>query len=185
MSAVIGAPRERVWCALTVPEEVIRWDERLLSLAAPAPGHPRVGETVRWRCRLGSVAIDLLERPIEVVPCQRLLSDISLGLFRFEETCGLADEAGDESRTRLSVRLLASNSVPLVGGLLDRFEVRQLATTMVDSKLKALQRWCERGPRAGAGSSPSPPDSPRASLQPRLRPAGEAPSPSRSTTAPV
>ena len=157
ISAVIGAPRERVWCALTVPEEVIRWDERLLSLVAPAPGHPRVGETVRWRCRLGSVAVDLLERPIEVVPCQRLVSEISLGLFRFEETCGLADEAGDESRTRLSLRLVASNSVPLVGGLLDRFEVRQLAATMVDTKLKALQRWCERGPRAEAGSSPSPP----------------------------
>jgi hypothetical protein len=145
MSAVIGAPRERVWCALTVPEEVIRWDER------------RVGETVRWRCRLGSVAVDLLERPIEVVPRQRLLSEISLGLFRFEETCGLSDEAGDESRTRLSVRLVASNSVPLVGGLLDRFEVRELAATMVDTKLKALQRWCDRGPRAEAGSTPSPP----------------------------
>jgi uncharacterized protein YndB with AHSA1/START domain len=157
MSAVIGATRARVWRALTVPEEVIRWDERLLSLEAPAPRHPRVGESVRWRCRLGAVAVDLLERPIEVVPCKRLVSEISLGLFRFEETCGLADEAGDASRTRLSLRLVASNSVPLVGGLLDRFEVRELATTMVDAKLKSLQRWCERGPRAGAGSSPSPP----------------------------
>jgi hypothetical protein len=157
MSALIGAPRKRVWRALTVPEEIIRWDERLLSLTAAAPEHPRVGESVRWRCRLGSVAVDLVERPIEVVSCQRLLSEISLGLFRFEETCGLADEAGDESRTRLSLRLVASNSVPLVGGLLDRFEVRQLATTMVDSKLKALQRWCERAPHAVSGSPPARP----------------------------
>ena len=157
MSAVIGAPRERVWRALTVPEEVIRWDERLLALAAPAPGHPRAGQTVRWRCRLGSVVVDLLERPVEVMPCQRLLSEISLGLFRFEETCGLSDEAGDGSRTRLSVRLVAANSVPVVGGLLDRFEVRQLAATMVDTKLKALQVWCERDQRAAAGSKRSEP----------------------------
>ena len=155
MSAVIGASRERVWRALTVPEEVIRWDDRLLSLAAPAPDHPRAGRTVRWRCRLGAVVVDLLERPIEVVPRQRLLCEISLGLFRFEETCGLADEAGDGDRTRLSLRLVASNSVPLVGGLLDRFEVRQLAATMVDTKLKAMQRWCDPGPRERVGSTAS------------------------------
>ena len=144
MSGVIGAPRERVWRALTVPEEVIRWDERLVSLAAPAPGHPLAGQTVRWRCRLGSVAVDLLERPIEVVPRQRLVSEISLGLFRFEETCGLSDESGDAARTRLSLRLVASNSVPVVGGLLVSQSLTLFITPVVYTYMEAFQAGAAR-----------------------------------------
>jgi hypothetical protein len=39
--------------------------------------------------------------------------------------------------------LVAENSIPIVGGLLDRFAVRRLAAQIVDSKLRSLQKWCE------------------------------------------
>jgi Polyketide cyclase / dehydrase and lipid transport len=141
MSRVIRARRERVWRALISPSDRIRWDTRLLSLESPAPGYPAPGRGARWRCRLGSVAVDLRDDPVEVVPTQRLRSAVQLGSFRFEETFTL--ESDDEEATRLSLRLSASNSVPVVGGELDRFGVRRLSSERVNDTLLLLQRWCE------------------------------------------
>ncbi len=78
---------------------------------------------------------------------------MALGLFRFDETFQLTTEPGDGERTRLTLKLVASNSVPVVGGALDRFAVRRLAVEFIDAKLRAVQKWCEnprprrRGPR--------------------------------------
>jgi uncharacterized protein YndB with AHSA1/START domain len=146
MSTAIGAPRQRVWRAITRPDEVVRWDERIDSALDPMDGYPRVGRDVRWRYRLGRVAVELRDSPREVVPGERLRSAVALGLFRFDETFSLADEAGDPGRTRLTLKLVASSSVPVVGGLLDRFAVRRLASDLVDSRLRAIQKWCEERP---------------------------------------
>jgi len=153
MSTVISAKRGRVWRALTEAAEVLRWDERVISLEGPADEYPRVGQSVRWRYRLGSIPVVLHEQPLEVVPDSRLRSMVALGLFRFDETFLLSPEPGDGERTRLSLKLIASNSVPVVGGALDRFAVRRLAVEFIDAKLRAVQKWCEnppprrRGPR--------------------------------------
>jgi hypothetical protein len=146
MSTVVHAPRERVWRALTEPAEVIRWDERILSLEEPSPDYPSTEHEARWRYRLGSVAVDLLDRPVEVRPGQRLRHARRVGTFEYEETYTLArDETG--AATRLSLRLASpSNSVPVVGGTLDRFDVRRLASEMVDASLRSIQRWCESHP---------------------------------------
>jgi hypothetical protein len=69
-----------------------------------------------------------------------------MGLFRFDETFTLALEPGAPSRTRLQLKIVAANSIPIVGGLLDRFAVRRIATDLVDEKLRALQKWCEANP---------------------------------------
>ena len=47
MSTVIDAGRERVWRALTAPEEVVRWDERTIALVDAPDRYPRIGEKVR------------------------------------------------------------------------------------------------------------------------------------------
>ena len=143
MSTVIGAERARVWRALTEASEVVRWDERVIALEGPTSGYPRVGQGVRWRYRLGSIPVVLHERPLEVVPDSRLRSMVALGLFRFDETFQLTTEPGDVERTRLTLKLVASNSVPVVGGALDRFAVRRLAVEFIDAKLRAVQKWCE------------------------------------------
>jgi hypothetical protein len=144
MSTVIGAGRSRVWRALTEASEVVRWDEHVLELLEPPGEYPRVGRQVHWRYRLGAVPIVLHECPLEVIPDARLRSSVALGLFRFDETFQLATEPGERERTRLSLKLVAGNSLPVVGGMLDRFAVRRLASEFVDTKLRALQRWCER-----------------------------------------
>jgi hypothetical protein len=158
MSTVIGAERARVWRALTQAAEVVRWDDRVVALESPASDYPRVGQSVRWRYRLGTLPVVLDEVPLEVVPDSRLRSAMALGLFRFDETFQLARE-GDGERTRLTLKLVASNSVPVVGGLLDRFAVRRLAVDFIDAKLRAVQKWCENPPE-GAPAAKKP-DSPR------------------------
>ena len=146
MSTEVNANRDRVWRALTVPEELIRWDEKLVALVDPADDYPLEGQQVRWRYRLGTIAVMLRNSLLEVVPKKRLRSATSMGLFRFDETFTLGHEIGDPERTRLQLKLIAPNSVPVVGGLLDRFAVRRLAVELVDRKLRSIQKWCENHP---------------------------------------
>jgi len=141
MSKVIRSPRARVWRALVSPDELIRWDERRISLEAPIPNHPVPGRPARWRCRLGALSVEHCEDPLEVVPAERLRTAVRLASFEFEETYTLADQPPDA--TRLSLRLIAKNTLPLLGGELDRFDVRRLSAERVDQTLAQLQRWCE------------------------------------------
>jgi hypothetical protein len=157
LSAEIGAARARIWNAITCPVEVIRWDEPMLALLEPADGYPRVGQHVRWRYRLGTVPVVLHDRPLEVIPRERLRSAIAMGLFRFDQTWSLAEEIGYGERTRLALQLAAASSIPVVGGLIDRFAVRRMAAEYVDTKLRALRKWCESHEEAPLRSRARPP----------------------------
>ena len=142
MSAVIEADRQRVWRALTTPSELIRWDERILELLEPVDGYPRPGQHIRWRYRLGNVPVVMHDHPLEVSRHKKLRSKLALGLLRLESTHTLATN-GDASKTRLSLKVLASNSAPVVGGIIDRFDIRRIATEFVDTRLRSLKEWIE------------------------------------------
>jgi uncharacterized protein YndB with AHSA1/START domain len=145
MSAVIDAGPLRVWRALTVPAEVAAWDDSILGPAEAFVDYPESCRPVRWRCRLGGVQTVMHERPLDVEPPGRLRSAISIGSMRYEQTFTLAPEPGSAMRTRLGMRVVASNSIPVVGAVVDRFAVRRLATERVDSTLRSLQKWCASG----------------------------------------
>ncbi len=157
MAAVIGAPRERVWRALTSPQELIRWDDRVVVLAQGrnSGNGRRAGPQQRYRW--GPVWVGLCYRPLEVIPGSRLRSEISLGLFRFEATYTLLPEEADPTRTRLSLRLVFSNSVPVVGGCVDRFDLRRVASQLLSENISALQCWCEGRPAADRAQPSAPP----------------------------
>lgn len=148
MAAVIGAPRERVWRALTSPQELIRWDDRVVALARGADSGNGRRVRPQQRYRWGSVWVDLRYQPLEVIPGRRLRLEVSLGLFRFEATYTLSPEEADPTRTRLSLRLAFSNSVPVVGGCVDRFDLRRVGSQLVSENISALQCWCEGRPAA-------------------------------------
>lgn len=145
LSTVVGAAPDRVWRALTAPDELLSWDERLLASIDAAGDYPHVGRLVRWRYRLGTVPVVLEEHPLEVQPRQRLRSQLGFGHLRFDGIWTLGEEAAG-ARTRLALRLVASNSVPMVGGLLDRFAVREITSQIADARLRQLQKWCEANP---------------------------------------
>ena len=86
LSAVIHAPRSKVWRALTTPAELIRWDKAILALLEPADDFPAVGGEARWRYQLGSVPVEMRDRPLEVVTGRKLrsgnhLCDIKTSVF--------------------------------------------------------------------------------------------------------
>jgi hypothetical protein len=143
MSTLITAERDRIWRALTTPSELICWDDQLVALLDPAPDYPQLGQQVRWRCRIGSVPIVVHQTIQEVQLGERLQSAISRGVFCFDETYTLADELEAPDRTRLSLKVVASNSTPVVDGTMDRFAIRRLSAELIDTRLRAVQKWCE------------------------------------------
>lgn len=143
LSAVIGVPLEQVWRAVSEPAERIRWDPCVEALVAPADGFPALGTEARWQYRLRGLPVILRDRPIEVRLGCRLRSEVALGLFHFEQTWSLqATEAGDQ--THLGLQLAAASSMAVVGGTVDRFDVRRLSAQYVDEKLRALRERYER-----------------------------------------
>lgn len=143
MSTAIAASRQRVWHALTTPSELIRWNDQLIALLDPLTDYPRVGQRSRWRVSFGSVEIIAHQTIRDLLPLEKLQSAMAMGLFRFDETYGLSSDPGDGQRTHLGLRVIASNSLPVVGGSLDRFAVRELATDLIDARLRSIQKWCE------------------------------------------
>jgi hypothetical protein len=143
MSTAVSASRSRVWRALTDPEAMILWDDQILSLVEPADGYPETCRQIRWRYRMGSVPVTLRHSAVDVVPGERLHTESALGLFRFDETYTLGSQSDSTSCTLLNLSLRAENSLPVVGGILDRFAVRRVASEMVDRKLRSIQIWCE------------------------------------------
>jgi uncharacterized protein YndB with AHSA1/START domain len=144
MSAVVHAPRSRVWRALVDPAEIVRWDERALELCGEAGAYALEGPALRWRYRVGSVPLELRDLALELVPLERLRLARSFGSLRFEETFSLGEE-DPQGHTRVALRLAVANSVPTLAGSLDRFDVRRFASELVDESLRALQRFCEQG----------------------------------------
>lgn len=146
MTTVISASPQRIWRALTDAHELIRLDHHLIELLDPFDDYPQPGQHVRWRYRLGSIPIVFHDSPIEVDPPTHLRSAIALGLFHLDASYSLVSDTAERDRTRVTLKLVASNSVPVVGGLLDRFGVRRLASEHADSRLRSLQKWCENHP---------------------------------------
>jgi hypothetical protein len=143
MAAVIDSGRDRVWRALTDPAEVVAWDERMLALIDEPPSLPLTDCPLRWRYRLGPVQTVLSERAHAVVPPERLCAERRVGSLRFEQTFSLAEEPGHTPRTRLAMKVVADNRVPVLGDVVDRFAVRRMATEHIDQTLRSVRRWCE------------------------------------------
>ncbi|MBW2292108.1 MAG: SRPBCC family protein [Deltaproteobacteria bacterium] len=150
MSAAIAAEPQRVWRALTDPSECIAWDEKRLSVLDSTDAYPDPGETVRWHYRMGSVPIVMREQPIEVVAGRKLHSKVTLGSLHFDQifTLNLEHDPAspdDTAKTLLGMKVVASNSAPVLGAVIDRFEVRRLTIDRVDATLRAITKWCESG----------------------------------------
>lgn len=145
MSSAIAATPQRVWRALTDPNEILAWDEHRLSAVDPVDAYPKAGETVRWRYQQGSVPIVMRDQTLEVAPGRKLQSKIHVGSLVFDQTFTLASEQdeGSEVTTMLGMRVVASNSAAVLGAVIDRFEVRRLTADLVDASLRAISKHCE------------------------------------------
>jgi len=161
LSATIGASHERVWRALVDPSERVIWDERILGeVARPlgiqartrkrtdrprgVPDKQAVIRETRWRFKLGSVPLVMQDEIIAADRHDRLVSRISIGSMHFDQTLTLHTE-DDESgpRTRLGMKLIAQNSIVVIGEVVQRVDVQKIVIEYVDTTLRQVQKYCE------------------------------------------
>jgi hypothetical protein len=143
MSAALTASRARVWSALAEAAEAVHWRPGLVALLPGSEHYPRAGVPVRWSCRVRELPLLLHETPLEVVAGERLQARVRLGLFHYETSFTLSPLVGESPRTRVGLQIQVPNELPVVGGTLDRFAVRRLATELAATELMALRDWCE------------------------------------------
>lgn len=152
MATDVAAPRDEVWRRLVDPDEVARWSPGACAPARAEEAWPEPGARLRLSTRVRALPVALEQRVLELTPGRRLRCDVRLGLVRFEAAFTLT--SGVRGRgTRLALRVVTGSEAPLVGGALDRFAVRRLASELAASWLAALREHCEAGPVA-AGACP-------------------------------
>jgi len=166
LSTSIAAPAEAVWHALADPAVRTAWDERILGEVAlsrrsprrltrtetrpEAPGiPPGPKRRTRWRFRLGNVPLVMQDDVLRADRHDRLISHVSIGSMQFDQTLTFYpndDETGPH--TRLGMKLVARNSIAVIGEMIPRLDVQKIVIEYVDTTLRQVQKYCENQVRA-------------------------------------
>jgi uncharacterized protein YndB with AHSA1/START domain len=139
LAVEIEAPVERVWLALCAPAEVVIWDSGVTAALDAPSDYPRAGQHVRWRVGSGWFRL-LHDRPLEVVPQQRLRSRLSLGPYDMDEAYVL-EPAASGCKLGLSVDLTVR--IPLLGRTLESRWAGPSISRGFEASLQGLKRYCE------------------------------------------
>jgi uncharacterized protein YndB with AHSA1/START domain len=138
-SVEIDAPPSRVWRALCVPAEVVRWDTGVVEAIDAPVDYPQPGQHVRWRYSNGPFRL-LHDRPQEVVAERTLRSLISVGPTEMDETYTLQAIDGG---TRLTATMLVWVPWPVAGVIAERALFGPATRRAVTDSLQAIKRHCE------------------------------------------
>lgn len=139
VSVEIDAPPSRVWRALCVPAEVVRWDTGVVGAIDAPADYPQPRQHVRWRYSNGPFRL-LHDRPQEVVAERMLRSLISVGPTEMDETYTL--EAIDGG-TRLTATMLVRVPWPVAGVIAERAVFGPATRRAVTASLQAIKLHCE------------------------------------------
>ena len=157
LSTTIGARAEDVWRALTDPQERVAWDERILgevALSGPSTREGRRGarpsskgpaDRVRWRFLFGGVPMVLKDEVASSEAPSRRISRMTIGSMHFDQTITLYSEDDETGpHTRLGMKLVADNSIAVIGEVIPRLDVQKIVIEYVDTTLRQIQKYCER-----------------------------------------
>ncbi len=88
----------------------------------------------------------MIDRIVDADPGARLVSKIAIGSMQFEQTLTLHAE-NDESgnHTRVGMKLVAQNSIAVIGEVVPRVDVQKLIIEYIDTTLRQVQKYCEAG----------------------------------------
>ena len=156
LSATIGAPHERVWRALVDPQEREIWDDRILGAVALSRAAQKAEERsrsqgkkpalrkTRWRFKLGGLPLVMSDEIVRADRKDRLVSRITIGSMQLDQTLTFYAE-DDESgpRTRVGMKVIATNSIAVIGEVVPRLDVQKLVIEYVDATLRQVQKHCE------------------------------------------
>ncbi len=155
LSTTIGAPTRLVWRALTDSAERVVWDERILgevTLSEVARSRTTASDSdsdalhhMHWRFRLGGIPLVMQDRLVSALRFERLVSHISIGSMQFDQTLTLFSEDDEMGpHTRLAMKLVARNSIAVIGEIIPRLDVQKIAIEYIDTTLGQIQKHCER-----------------------------------------
>jgi len=163
LTVTIDATGTRVWRAIVDPAQRPIWDDRILgeiqsshadsrTQRAPRRTHaslrPEPLRRTRWRFLWADVPLVLIDEIHRVDGHERLFGRISIGSMHFDQTTTIVEES-DESgpHVRLGMKLVANNSIAVIGELVPRLEVQRLVIDYVDTTLRLVRKHCELDPR--------------------------------------
>lgn len=135
VSTQISASVEKVWRALTVPDEVRVWDG-VVPLDVPVD-YPKVGQHARWRIAFGPLTLTLHDRICVVEEPRRMTATIDLAFVHVEEEYRLTPLT--DGHTMLETDDEVRSHVP---GL--RWLAVRLTRANVLSSMARLKDFCER-----------------------------------------
>lgn len=169
LTATIDATGECVWRALLDPALRPRWDDRILGeirlplrsdrvlhgvRRAPTTRHGDALRRACWRFRLAGIPLVMVEEIHRIEGHDRLLGRISIGSMHFDQTITLhAEHDRSGPRTRLGMKLVASNSIAVIGELVPRLEVQRIVIEYVDTTLRQVRKYCEGLPHPDAATA--------------------------------
>lgn len=168
LTVTIDATGERVWRAIVDPSERPLWDDRILGeiktprhdttrrrplrFAHPAT-HAEPIRSTRWRFRWSGIPLVLIDEIHRAEGHDRLHGRISIGSMHVEQTITIAEEFDRSGpHARLGMKLVASNSIAVIGEVVPRLEVQRLVIEYVDTTLRLVRKHCEADGRSAFGS---------------------------------
>jgi len=112
------------------------WREEPPALLSP-------NNTLRFRAKRHGVPVQAELHVLGVTP-RRLRAQMRLGLLDFTATFSISPAVDDAHATRLGLAITVESELPVVGGSLDRFSVREQASQLAESMLAALSAAAEK-----------------------------------------
>jgi hypothetical protein len=104
----------------------------------------RAGQRQRWRFRLGGVPLVMQDELLSAERLERIVSRITIGSMHFDQTLTLHSEDDETGpRTRLGMKIIARNSIAVIGDIIPRLDVQKIVIEYVDTTLRQLQKYCE------------------------------------------
>jgi hypothetical protein len=75
----------------------------------------------------------------------RLMSRVSIGTVHFDQTLTFHSEDDETGpRTRLGMKIIARNSIAVIGDVVERLDVQKIIIEYVDTTLRQAQKHCEQ-----------------------------------------
>lgn len=101
--------------------------------------------TTRWRFRFGGIPLVMQEEVIAADRHDRLMSRVSIGTVHFDQTLTFHSEDDETGpRTRLGMKIIARNSIAVIGDVVERLDVQKIIIEYVDTTLRQAQKHCEQ-----------------------------------------
>ncbi len=141
-NAKVTAGPHQVWRVITHPAAFASWLPIHEGWIGAPPEAFTLQRKLRFHSRLRNVRVAGELRLLELSP-GRVRAHVRLGLFAFEARFSLGPEPGFSGTTRIGLVLTLANEIAVVGGTLDRFAVRKLASEVAEQTLAALAAHAE------------------------------------------